>query len=95
MPTAPPIDLSELSASEFDEKLGGLVRAAMLRDGVCILIAKGTKELTFLRPRILDEVSDATMAEELLRSWSDEEILEFLEQRERRRTPNPEGRHEG
>ena len=82
----PPIDLSQLSPKEFEAKLGELVRASLLRDGVSVLIAKGLREFTILPPRVLEEVSDDTMAELLLTSWDDEEILEFLEQRQRRRS---------
>ena len=91
MSTAPPIDLSSLTASEFDAKLGGLVRAALLRDGVCILLSKSTRELTFLHPRILSAVVDDLLAEELLGTWSDDEILELLEQRQRRRDHEGDG----
>lgn len=81
----PPIDLSSLTPSEFETKLGELVRTSLLRDGACVLLSKGVREFTILPPRILEEVPDDTMADVLLNAWSDEEILEFLAQRERRR----------
>ena len=84
-PEAPPIDLSKLSATEFDTKLGELVRASLLRDGACVLVAKSVREITFLSPRLLDGISDDSIADALLGAWKDEEILDFLEQRERAR----------
>lgn len=81
----PPIDLSSLAPSEFEAKLGELVRASLLRDGACVLLSKGVREVTILDPRILEEVSDDTMADVLLGAWTDEEILGFLERRQQRR----------
>jgi len=86
----PPIDFSTLTSTEFEAKLGELVKVALLRHGVCVVVAKGERELTLVDPTILDSVPDDAFAEVLLSAWSDEEILTFLELRQRRREARPE-----
>lgn len=85
MPDDTAIDLSTAAPTEFREKLGQLVQASLLRSSACIVLARGTRELTFVDPSVLDSIPDVDMAEALLGAWSDGEIEAFLSARAARR----------
>lgn len=83
--TAPPIDMTSLSATEFETRLGAIARTSLRRTGAFILLARGDGQVTIMDPAILHAVPDDAMAEALVGSWTDDEILEYLAFRERMR----------
>ncbi len=85
MPPSDKIDLSAESPAAFKEKLGEVVHLSLQRSGACVLVARGLREVTILDPRVLDAVPDEDMAASLLGSWSDDEVLKYLELRAARR----------
>lgn len=85
MPEPQTADLTSLSASEFDAVLGGMVRASLLRDGACVVLAKGDQECTVLDPRILDALPEAAFVDALVNRWPDDQILRLLAEREARK----------
>jgi len=52
-----------------------------------VLLRRRTGEITVVAPNVLDFVPDEDMAEVLLGSWSEEEILRYLYQRSQRASP--------
>jgi len=86
MPDAvPPIQLDNLSAKEARERLGELVQACIRQRGACVVLRRGTGQLTVLDPLVLDSVPEEDLCSFLVGSWDDEEILELLRQRARRK----------
>ena len=82
----PDLDFSQDSPAEFKLRLGELAQLSLQRTGAFILLARGVREVTTLDPVILDDVSDDKIAEVLLRAWTEEEILRYLESRQARRS---------
>ncbi len=85
--SAPPVDLSLLSPAEARIRVGELVEICLRRAGACVLLRRRTGEITVVAPNVLDFVPDEDMAEVLLGSWSEEEILRYLYQRSQRASP--------
>jgi len=82
--SAPLIDLSQESPAAFKEKIGELAQLSLQRSGACILLARGLREVTIIDPAVLDLVPEADMAAALLDTWTEAEILRYLELREAR-----------
>jgi hypothetical protein len=81
----PDLDFSHDSPAEFKMKLGELAQLSLQRSGAFVLLARGVREVTTLDPVILDQVSDDDMATALLDAWTEDEILTYLELRQKRR----------
>lgn len=80
--TPPPIDLSDQTRDDFFAQLGELVMASLRMNSVCLVIARGPRELTFIPPEaIFGGMDPEVLAEQLLRAWTDDEVLDFLNYR--------------
>ena len=79
MSDSPTIDLPEgLTEHAQLQRMGELVRLAIQRDGACVLLQRAPGEMTLINPRVLQHIPPEAMANELLESWTDEEILAYL-----------------
>lgn len=78
------IDLTSLTLDEFRRRLGELVEGALRQDGCCVLLCGNEKVVTIVDPVVLTYVPDDRMAEALLGSWDDDEILNYLSKRRKK-----------
>lgn len=77
MPT-PPADLSDLSLKETREQVGQLVETSLRQFRMSVLVLRNDGILTVLDPSLLAHLPPETMAQYLVDSWSEEQMLEFL-----------------
>lgn len=81
----PAVRLDHLPTEEVLQRLGELVRVSLQQKGACILVTRGTGQVTILDPDLLLSVPLEDMAEALLASWSEPEVEAFLLRQEERK----------
>jgi hypothetical protein len=73
------IDLTRLSHEQFLQGFADTVLGLLRDHRVSLIVSRPDGVITFINPLILKEIPQEALAHTLLESWSEEDVVSFLE----------------